>query len=146
MNQFSGKFCENDYILVKFAENLNTLVAKFTHFSGRKFSIEDVKQKLNVQLKDFMRLKPDTFYENCTVEELQRETLRLGEDFDINNKQLRSRLKSYHRNRYICCWHDTSSISNHSHLLITFSCMYDKALFYTDAEYYEKTGNIDIVI
>lgn len=54
-------------------------------------------------------------------------------------------LKELQRQRHLGNWHDTSCISNHSHLLIMFFCMYDKAIFYTDQEYFEKTGlKIDV--
>jgi len=39
-------------------------------------------------------------------------------------------------------WHDGSSISNHSHILMTVSCIYDPATFLTDAEYQQKYGKL----
>ena len=37
-------------------------------------------------------------------------------------------------------WHDDSSISNHSHLLIMVSCMFDPAVYLTNDEYFEIHG------
>ena len=35
-------------------------------------------------------------------------------------------------------WHDGSYLANHSHILMTVSVMYDKAIFLTENEYYQK--------
>ena len=51
-----------------------------------------------------------------------------------------SKLKAYERTRNLIIWHDGSSLSSHSHLLITVACIYDRAIFLTDEEYYKKEG------
>ena len=40
-------------------------------------------------------------------------------------------------------WHDGSSISAHSHLLMMISCLYDQACHLTDTEFKERHG-VDI--
>ena len=35
-------------------------------------------------------------------------------------------------------WHDTSTVSDHSHLLMLVKCLYDTALFFTDDEYEQQ--------
>ena len=60
---------------------------------------------------------------------------------NISTEDQTERLKKFQRTRHISCWHDGSTISNHGHLLVTVSTLYDTALFYTDEEYYQLTGN-----
>ena len=76
------------------------------------------------------------------IEKLEFEFKRLDEPFDngLPKNQLAQTLKTFHRKRHLTCWHDGSSISNHGHLQITFNTTYDKALFYTNDEYFAKTG------
>lgn len=83
----------------------------------------------------YWRIFPDEFYESLSKEDLHREWHRLGEDIKSSDA-----LKILHRQRFFACWHDGSTISNASHFLIMFSCCYDPAIFYTDDEYFEKTG------
>ena len=37
-------------------------------------------------------------------------------------------------------WHDGSSVSNHSHIMMMVSCIYDDGAFLTNAEHYAKHG------
>ena len=82
----------------------------------------------------YFRVQSDQFYQNISEETKKQEFDRLCEPYGTV-----AALKRYHRTRTISCWHDTSAISNASHLLIMFSTVYDPAVFYTDAEYFEKT-------
>ena len=43
-------------------------------------------------------------------------------------------LKRYERTRSFCCWHDASSINNHSYMLFLVSVIYDEAVFKTQEE------------
>lgn len=86
--------------------------------------------------KPYFRIQPDDFYVDISDETVSEEFARLNEPSGSV-----ATLKNYHRSRTISCWHDTSAISNSSHLLIMFATMYDPAIFYTDAEYFEKTGS-----
>lgn len=90
-----------------------------------------------------MRIKTDNFYDEITEGGLKSEFTRIDEKFSAktSRRQLVSKLKTFHRNRSLICWHDTSSISNAAHLLIMFSVLYDPAVFYTDKEYHDMTGS-----
>ena len=88
------------------------------------------------KLKPYMRVLPDKFYQTASAEQLKIEALRL----DINEDITGDDLKKLHRNRMFACWHDTSAISNASHFLVLFNCLYDEALFYTNEEYMNKEG------
>ena len=86
--------------------------------------------------RPYFRVQHDEFYSNLSDETKNREFDRLNEP-----RGTATVLKRFHRTRTLVCWHDTSAISNASHLLIMFATMYDPAVFYTDEEYFEKTGN-----
>jgi len=92
--------------------------------------------------KQFMRFKPDDFYENPKWDEVTREYNRLGMSIDTADLDLAAqRLKTLQRQRMFGCWHDTSSISNASHFLVLFCCLYDEAIFYTMEGLFRPKGN-----
>lgn len=109
---------------------------------GRKISLGEIRKKMLQEQEQYMRLFPDDFYENISIEVLRKEFERIDEQFNSSKtkNELADQLKLFHRRRHLSCWHDGSSISNHGHLLVTFITTYDKAIFYTDDEYFEKTG------
>ena len=64
------------------------------------------------------------------------------EDHELHesDEHMREKLKKYQRTRNLILWHDGSSLSSHSHILIIVACLYDTAVFYTDEEYYQMRG------
>ena len=50
---------------------------------------------------------------------------------------LLQKLKSFERTRNLMLWHDGSTVSNHSHLMVV-SSMYDPAIYLNDVEFYAK--------
>ena len=86
--------------------------------------------------RPYLRVQPDEFYENLDDETLSLELNRIGEE-----GKSKSDLKAYQRQRILACWHDTSGICNSSHLHIMFCTLYDRAIFLSQQEYFEKTGN-----
>ena len=105
------------------------------HFIGRKFSTTEVRNRMLRSQRPYLRLQTDEYFETLDETVLSAECERIGE-LDADSKKLRD----FNRQRIIACWHDTSKISNASHLLITFCTLYDKAIFYTQNEYFEKEG------
>ena len=91
-----------------------------------------------------MRLLPDEFYDNASMEDLQKEFERLQMEFksDQEKSVLAAELKKFHRTRTLACWHDASTVSNSSHFLVLVNLVFDKAVFYTSEELYEKTGKM----
>ena len=89
-----------------------------------------------------MRIHSDDFYDQLEIEDLQFEYRRIAEPFHEKSTvaNLRGHLKYLHRQRFLSCWHDTSTVSNASHILVLFTILYDPALFYTDTEFFELTG------
>ena len=100
--------------------------------------MEHVRRRMFKMQKDFLRIKPDMFYTSLEEEELIKEFERLNEK--IPSTAGGAVLKKFHRTRTLACWHDSSSISNSSHFMVMFSTIYDPAIFYTDEEYFLKTG------
>lgn len=80
------------------------------------------KEDVVKQLKNMSELKPDD--ENL--------------DIDI----LKERLMKLERTRHFIFWHDGSTISNHGHLLMMVTCLYDQAIHLNDDQYEKKYGII----
>jgi len=89
-----------------------------------------------------MRVFEDHHYTNMSLDDLKTELRRIDEPYDENKSvtQHVNELKRLQRTRSLICWHDTSCISNASHLMILIGIAYSKALYLTDEEYYEKTS------
>ena len=89
-----------------------------------------------------MRLTSDQEFSKFTKEEVIEKLLEIGElnksEELLSLEELLKKLKQLERTRYFSCWHDSSSLNNHSHLLVTINVMYDTACFLTDDEYYLK--------
>ena len=94
-----------------------------------------------------MRLHTDdeiTNFDKTTLLDFLRER----KDFDLTNGKTKNKtelenvLKKYERTRYLMFWHDGSSISNHGHLLMMVSCMYDDGAFLTNHEYQTRSGYV----
>ena len=84
---------------------------------------------------------------------LHEELEGIGElaDSDVNEDIgiLREKWKCLNSNRYVQFWHDGSSISNHSYLLMAVNCIYDIAIHLTNEEYemkFRKKVNVQSTI
>ena len=91
-----------------------------------------------------MRLRSDNNYSKLSREDTIKQLRRINE-FDVtdihkNTDILKSKLKNFERTRNLMFWHDGSTISNHSHILVMVSCLYDPAIFLTDEEYSKSNG------
>ena len=62
------------------------------------------------------------------------ESIHLTENLSV----LKEWLKKFERMRSLQFWHDGSCITNHGHILFCVNVLYDRAVFYTSSEYYEK--------
>ena len=54
---------------------------------------------------------------------------------------LKQKLKKYERTRYLMFWHDGSTVSKHSHIMMMVSCMYDDVAFLIDDEFETQNGH-----
>ena len=99
--------------------------------------MEHVRNRMFQIQRDFLRIKPDIFYDSFNTEELAKEFERISNELPTTSGG--AILKKFHRTRTLACWHDSSSISNSSHFMVMFNTLYDPAIFYTDEEYFLKT-------
>ena len=92
--------------------------------------------------EEYLRIKPDEFYDSMNHSTLLEELRRINVSFDHNcpiREQIH-KLKQFNRKRNLACWHDSSSVSNASHFLVTINTLYDPAIFLTNQEYFDKIG------
>ncbi|XP_047134481.1 uncharacterized protein LOC101239424 [Hydra vulgaris] len=131
----------------------NSLVTEEFLVSGRKLSIDDIRADMYENHKAFMRLTTDQEYLALSRETIIDGLKRIDEfNDDYENRSvlhLRETFKKFERTRHLMFWHDGSSLSNHGHILMLISVMYDKAIFFNNDEYYEKYGvkiNIQAIV
>ena len=123
---------------------INELSEVVTHtFSvhGRKHPLKKLRVKLFKKYHRYMRLNPDSYFENLGREELFRRLADINEfEPNENIEEMKEKLKKCERSRHFQIWHDGSVIVNHGHILFCVNILYDPAVFYTSAEYLEKMG------
>ena len=108
--------------------NFDCLFDLFTNI-GRKISLDTIRRKTLNKHQDFMRIFPDDFYDKTPrtkiIEELQRIDEFSPSMNDLSDTVLSSKLKQLQRTRHLALWHDGSTLSNHSHLLMMVNVLYD---------------------
>ena len=71
-----------------------------------------------------MRLTKDLEFENMNQHEVTERLRKINEyNDDSKLNVLINRLKTYERTRHLMMWHDGSSRSAHSHLLMMILCL-----------------------
>ena len=116
---------------------------------GRKDTLLYIRKQMYEKHKLFLRKFSDIDYETFSREKIIFELKRINEyKHDIKDHEtevLLHRLKMFHHTRHLMMWHDGSTVSNHSHILMMVKCVYDPAIFYTNKEYRAHFHqNIDI--
>ena len=113
---------------------------------GRKINLLSIRNDMYHQQKKYMRLRPDKYFDTLSHEEVIHQLKTINEfnslDCDANTQVLTQRLKMYERTRHLIFWHDGSSLSSHSHILIMVSCLYETAVFVTGEEYFKSEGSL----
>ena len=135
---------ERKYTKKKFDKSTGQLVDHVFSVFGRKHPLLKIHVKLFNKCKKFMRLNPDSYFENISKEELTKRLLSIGEFIHETESlsDMKERLKQYERTRHLHIWHGGSCIANHGHILFCINVLYDPAVFYTSAEY-TILANID---
>ena len=120
---------------------------------GRKISLKDIRTDMLATHKKFMHLRSDEILDELPRDKVVSELASFSEWCDefsmLTTDVLIRKLKAYERTRNLITWHDGSSFSSHSHLLKPVACLYDRAVFLTDEEYYQKEGvhaNVQAVV
>ena len=101
----------------------------------------DIRKEMLKKHKEFLRLQNDEEYAQKTRETING--LICINEFSIDlidntREVLLNKLVSFERTRHLMFWHDGSILANHSHILMTVGVMYDKAIFLTEDEYFQK--------
>ena len=123
----------------------NTVVTEEFTVEGRKILLHDIRKKMLHDHQNYMRLHTDEEIESFDLITLT-EMLKKKKDFSVEKSisltklDLQNLLKKYERTRYLMFWHDGSCISNHGHIMMMVSCMYDDGAFVTDQEYQPEHG------
>ena len=121
-----------------------TVIKEEILVSGKKIPLSDIRKEMLLKHKVFMKLYCDTKLSQLSRVELVDELKKIHEleDHELheNDEHMRENLKQYQRTRNLIFWHDGSSLSSHSHILIMVACLYDTAVLYTDEEYYKMSG------
>ena len=124
----------------RFDKTSGQLVTTSFTVHARKHPLHTLRLKLFHKYKMFMRLNPNSYFEDISMEELINRFQHIGESIDVTEDVcvLKDRLKHFERTRCLQVWHDGSCITNHGHILFCVNILYDRAVFYTSSEYEEK--------
>jgi len=93
-----------------------------------------------------MRDQSDSYYNEMNEYDIKEKLKELNELPENKNnqpldlEQIRKKLQTLERTRNLLVWLDNSTVANHGYLVCLVTCLYDPAVFYTDAEYRIKTG------
>ena len=89
-----------------------------------------------------MKLRTDGELSLLTKDNILQELSHINElatdDFGQDNLFLLKKLKHFERTGHLMMWHDGSTSSSHSNILMMVSIMYDRAVFLTNEEYEQK--------
>ena len=123
----------------------NSVITEEFTLQGRKIALYDIRQKMFGEQRSYMRLHTDdeiaSFDEKDLLNLLKaRKDFSLEHSKSLTREELANQLKKYELTRYLLFWHDGSSVSNHSHIMMMVSCMYDDGAFVTKAKDYAKHG------
>ena len=123
----------------------NSVVTEEFTLQGRKIALYNIRQKMFDDQKSYMRLHTDDEIASFDEKDLlnllkERKDFSLENDKSLTKEELANQLKKYKRTKYLMFWHDGSSVSNHSPIMMMVSCTYDKGAFVTNAEHYAKHG------
>ena len=158
----SGEYCLGDVIVPRKYEKLvykdGGAVRKIFFVEGRKIPLQRIRENTLKEHEKYMRLHDDTYYETLSEKEIKYRLKRLHEihehlsndelrnlhanSVNMTLEELRKKLKSIERTRYIQVWMDSSSIANHGHLVAMVNILYDPAIHLSNEEYFAKYGKV----
>ena len=117
---------------------------------GIRISLTEIRNTMLKEHQQYMRLISDDEYQIMPKTKLIHDLKQFHEfNGEQDKDKLLAHLKSIQRTRHLTMWHDGSTISNHSHLLIMFSVVYDPAVYHTNNEYrltHKKNVNIQSIV
>ena len=137
-----------EYKRVIYDKKTSELITDTFTVYGRKHPMREIRERLFQKHRQYMRLNSDSYFDNLDDNELVR---RLSAIRKVESHEtladMKAELKVSERSRNFVNWHDGSSISNHEHVLFCIHALFDRAVFYSSAEYKEITeGQEDVDI
>ena len=142
----TGKFTLGEpccpYTIEKYTSRDGQLVKESSDVYGRIIPLLEVRQRLLKRQEKFMRLLKNEEIDDMTSEEIFEILQASGCDSPEQQKQESNQaLRKYQRQRSLVVWHDHATLLNRGFLMVTVHTLYDKAVYFTDREYLERTGN-----
>lgn len=109
---------------------------------GRKIPLTQIRQKMLQIHKPFLRASHTEYYDNLQEEAMKE---RLEELYELVNTistkdEMKKKLMEIETTRHLMVWLDNSTVANHGYLVCLVTCLYDPAVFLTNAEYEIKSG------
>ena len=119
------------YKKAKLTDNGDIIEEEFTLWA-RKLPLYQVcdNEVHRLEAEGVLRIRMDDEYDSMTPEDTAEHLKAIGE-FDPTEDIIsaKKKLKQYERTIHLAYWHDTSSVANHGHVLMTVNPLYDPASF-----------------
>ena len=116
----------------------------------------DIRKNMLRKHKEYMRDHSDRHYNEMNIHDMKARLDKLNEQLPedgsseaLHFEKIKQKLKTLERTRNLLVWLDNSPVANHGYLVCLVTCLYDPAIFYTNAEYNMMTGksvNIQSII
>ena len=121
----------------------NKIATEDTVTEGRKVPLKEIHSKMLKDHQNYMRVYSDQHF--IADKEQMLEFLKKYNEYyphfdTLSVNEICFKLDVLMQTRNLMFWHDGSSISNHSHLMIMVSCMFDPVVYLTDDEYFKIHG------
>ena len=121
----------------------NKIVTEDIVTEGRKVPLKEIRSKMLKDHQNYMRVYSDQHYiaEKDQMLEFLKKYNEYYPHFDtLSVNEIHFKLDVLMQTQNLMFWYDSSSISNHSHLMIMVSCMFDPAVYLADDEYFKIHG------
>ena len=121
----------------------NKIVTQDIVMEGRKVPLREIRSKMLKDHQNYIRVYSDQHYiaEKDQMLQFLKKYNEYYLHFDaLLVNEICLEIDVLMQTQNLMFWHDGSSISNHSHLMIIVSCMFDPVVYLTNDEYSEIHG------
>ena len=110
---------------------------------GRKHPLEEIRKKTLEIHEKYMKVKADEYYTEMPREEVIKQLQNLLEyNPDDGLTKMTKKLQKISTTRHLQIWHDHSTLANTGHIIFTFNCLYDPAVYMMNEQYKDTTGKV----
>jgi hypothetical protein len=136
-----GEPC-SPYTVTRYISKSGNIAKEKVDISGRKVSLKDLRQRLLKKQEQFMRLQTCNELSQKGVDELAAilRSTNYHITSTLSSNEMKQIIISQQRQRSLAMWHDHATILRNGFIMITVHIVYDKAVFFTNEEYFNKTG------